>query len=350
VEVSRSEKFGRRRRGRLAFLRFRRRNRRRCLKKIHSSDGYGDAKTPDGHGDGDGNGLPALTKRFLPENDSADKHRVGFPIRDTIKNSRALGSESGQAIVEYILVLVVTVAIVLGGVYQLNSAFKAWSKTYFGDYIACLLETGELPNIGGSPGDSTICQQVFSPFDPKGGSQSPALAGAGKAAGSGSAGGSRESGRGGGGGGGGGSSGGHFGSSSSSRSSADGAGGRRVASDSISTGDMGSSSGGGGYSATYRQQNAEKKERLDNRFAFDKESEDKQKRGSFSVSKTAGGDAEAKQKLTIKRKANLKDEHGPDDSPMTFGNFIRWLIIAAIIIALVVLVGGQMLQVGKSME
>jgi hypothetical protein len=262
-----------------------------------------------------------------------------------------LGSQSGQAIIEYILVLVVTVAIVLGGVYQMNSAFKAWMKTYFGDYIACLLETGELPNIGGSPGDSTICQQVFSPFDPAGGSQGPLKAGAARTAGAGTAGGSRENARGGGGGGGGGgSSGGRFTAGSSSSRAAAGAAGRRGASDSIGTGNTGSSSGSGGYSATYRQQNTDKKDRLDNRFAFDKESEDKQKRGGFSVSQKAGAEGEAKNKIQIKRKERLKDENGPNDSPMTFGNFIRYLIIAAIIIALVVLVGGQMLQVGKSME
>jgi hypothetical protein len=39
-----------------------------------------------------------------------------------------------------------------------------------------------------------------------------------------------------------------------------------------------------------------------------------------------------------------------NSTPLTFGNFIRILIIAAIIIALVVLIGGQLLQIGKNME
>ncbi|MGZ3723754.1 MAG: hypothetical protein ACXVA9_12515, partial [Bdellovibrionales bacterium] len=98
------------------------------------------------------------------------------------------------------------------------------------------------------------------------------------------------------------------------------------------------------------QGGGEKKERLDTRFAFDKESEDKQKRGGFTVAKSQPGGPEAKQRIGIKRKERTKDEQGPNDNGMSFGNFIRYLIIAAIIIALVVLVGGQMLQVSKNSE
>ena len=59
---------------------------------------------------------------------------------------------------------------------------------------------------------------------------------------------------------------------------------------------------------------------------------------------------EVGKRMPVHRKEWLKDTADQQDSPMTFGNFIRFLIIAAIIIALVVLVGGQMLQVGKSMD
>ena len=38
------------------------------------------------------------------------------------------------------------------------------------------------------------------------------------------------------------------------------------------------------------------------------------------------------------------------DTEMSFGDFLRWLLIAAIIIAIVFFLGGQALQIGKSWE
>ena len=73
-----------------------------------------------------------------------------------------LTSESGQAFVEYTLVLVVIVAITLGVFYQFNSAFRSFAQSYFGDYLTCLLEAGELPSLGGSGGS---CEADFQPFN-----------------------------------------------------------------------------------------------------------------------------------------------------------------------------------------
>ena len=57
--------------------------------------------------------------------------------------------EKGQAVIEYLLILILVVSIILGILYQFNDAFKKFINGYFGDYIACLLETGELPSLGG---------------------------------------------------------------------------------------------------------------------------------------------------------------------------------------------------------
>ena len=94
---------------------------------------------------------------------------MAFSNRDKLTPRRLLRSQSGQGIVEYLLVLVVTVSILLGAIYQFNSAFKSWAQSYFGDYLTCLFETGELPIIDGTPGDSGECNSLFKPFSFTGG-------------------------------------------------------------------------------------------------------------------------------------------------------------------------------------
>lgn len=73
-------------------------------------------------------------------------------------------AQSGQAVVEYILVLIVTVSIILGILYQFNDAFRNFLNSYFGDYIACLLETGELPSLGGQGPNQDECNTGFEAF------------------------------------------------------------------------------------------------------------------------------------------------------------------------------------------
>lgn len=81
-----------------------------------------------------------------------------------------LKSDSGQAIIEYILVLVVTLGIILGVMYQFNNAFKKYVQSYFGEYVACLLETGELPTLGGTAGaNAETCDASFEKFSLKDG-------------------------------------------------------------------------------------------------------------------------------------------------------------------------------------
>lgn len=74
-------------------------------------------------------------------------------------------NQAGQAVLEYILVLVVIVSIILGILYQFNDAFKNFLDSYFGDYIACLLETGELPSLGGDGPGQAECIPPFQDFN-----------------------------------------------------------------------------------------------------------------------------------------------------------------------------------------
>lgn len=107
-----------------------------------------------------------------------------------------LKDNSGQAVVEYMLVLVVTIGIIMGVMYQFNSAFKKYVQSYFGEYVACLLETGEMPSLGGEGGaNAEACSSSFEPFSlANGRPMSPGAGGNGDEKGSGSSGGRSPSG------------------------------------------------------------------------------------------------------------------------------------------------------------
>ena len=268
----------------------------------------------------------------------------------------SLRDEKGQAIVEYILVLVVSVTILMGGIYQLNSAFKTWANNYFGNYLACLLETGELPTISGTGGDSGLCNQFFKPFSLADGRP---LAAKGKGSGGGDStpqtgGGTRES-SGGAGGGGGGGGGGRVGSFNGGKNfGAKGAGagaGKTNKMDSSYTGNT-SASGYGSYSGSNRNRSSSSsRTHLDQKFAFD-ETREKQERRSVASSSSkpsSEGKKEARASLNSKSK-KVDGVEGDDGSGFSFGDLLRYLIIAGIIIAILVFLGGQGLQIGKSME
>lgn len=60
----------------------------------------------------------------------------------SIKNNR------GQGTIEYILILIITVAILIGLGSQFYKPFGRFLENYMGEYLQCLLETGELPALG----------------------------------------------------------------------------------------------------------------------------------------------------------------------------------------------------------
>lgn len=271
-------------------------------------------------------------------------------------NSRSsLASQSGQAVTEYILILIAVVGIALGVIYQFNSAFKVWATNYFGEYVACLLETGELPIIDSAPGDSGVCTELFKPFSLADGRPPNPPTSGGTNPGDGSSGpsrGGRESGRGG-------SSGGHGGEFGGASRFGRGGGGSQVGSgkqklgskDSQYTGSTAAGGYGGGYSATNKKLNTGVKQRLDNKFAFEDEKEGKEKRSTAKVTRSSASQEEGSVKRAkIKRKELGKNTGEGGDVGFTIGNFLKYLIIAAIVIALVFFLGGQMLQVSKSMD
>jgi hypothetical protein len=63
-----------------------------------------------------------------------------------------LKNQAGQGTVEYVLMLVITVAIVMGLMSQFYKPFGNWTKFWLGDYVVCLLDRGDLPALMSSSG------------------------------------------------------------------------------------------------------------------------------------------------------------------------------------------------------
>ncbi len=275
-----------------------------------------------------------------------------FSNRDAISSPpiccSPLRSQSGQGLVEYLLVLVVAVAIILGGLYQLNSAFKAWANNYFGDYLSCLLETGELPTIGGSPGDSGICEQFFQAFTWDAGRPARESGPSGEKSAEGNGRGSSERGGGGGGGGGQVRSGGSGSGGFTRRFSPSARGGKKISSGG-STGNTDASGYVGGYSTVQRPQNRAQKTKLDNKFAFERQG-DRDPSRKVATAARKGEEGGNKGSIKLKPKGIKNATAAAADTEFSIGNFIRILIIVCIILALLLFIGSQVVQISKSMD
>jgi hypothetical protein len=74
--------------------------------------------------------------------------------------------QSGQAALEYLLLLFVIISILLGVVLTFADGTRRFVDNYFGAYFKCLLEAGELPTLGGDAGgaNASECESEFQPF------------------------------------------------------------------------------------------------------------------------------------------------------------------------------------------
>lgn len=84
------------------------------------------------------------------------------------KAKRGLRSESGQGIIEYILLLVVVITLAILLANRLFKPFREWAQHYIGNYVECLLDQGELPGLGGQNGIQDC--NFTSPFEEGGSS------------------------------------------------------------------------------------------------------------------------------------------------------------------------------------
>lgn len=269
---------------------------------------------------------------------------------------------SGQATVEYVLTLIVTITLLLMVTAQIFRPLQTFLKDYMGTYVECLLETGELPALGGETAGVLAdegCRAVFSDGKYAGGGAGGSGAdGAGSEAGRGRSGqaGSEE---------GGGSGGGGSSSASSSgagrrgflngprvRGSADGAANKNPKIVEISLGatqaaGFAKRSNSSAYGGRYGQG-----ARPVITYGVTEEQRKKLSKEANTSNRTIAGEIMTPPKpkrINVKppEKAQMKDMEAP---AWSFGDYIRYFLIAAIIIVLGLLIGGQALRLAKGWE
>ncbi len=287
----------------------------------------------------------------------------GQDSRSSLRNS------SGQALIETILMLVVGIALALLLMNSfLGTAFEDWGENQFGSYLQCLLESGELPALGGTAG---ACSNEYVAF--------------GQGAGSGQGpGGPGEGGDGAGGGDGSGDGSGRAGAPDQvpvTNARAGGGRGRRGGADRFGMGSFGSSGGGtpgeeGGGSrgsgestytgsteaglpswATQREQRTvirRRSQQFEDYGAFYTSDQQKEKEEGDAVTikeeKVTSQDAKRPQAMLMNKRAPSSAPPPEDDGEWTFGAFIKYIIIIAIIIGIILFLGSQLLQIKNSMD
>jgi hypothetical protein len=286
------------------------------------------------------------------------------------------GGNRGQGAIEYILLLLVVVGIIVGLLLQFNQAFATYTKALLGDYVICLLENGELPGLGLDDNGQSQCSQTPLAFS------ASAANGAGGSSGSGgnsASGGSSSSGSNGGG------TSGSSGGSGAKKNSAGGSGSGSSASsgragDIHRTGDsfLQSSGGrqrrvalagaegdpestsstgklemgkGGGRGRGENKSGTDKGGRVVAMSSrFDTSSLDDRDQGKrVALGPTEERDLKPR-RLRVEPSAKKTAAAQDEDSRFSLGDLFRYIIIAAIVIVLVIFIGGQALQASKSME
>ena len=317
-----------------------------------------------------------------------------YPFRRLFLN------DNGQAVVEYILLIVVVISLVIGA----KTAFSHvddFMSHYIGDYVTCLMEYGELPSLGVAAADQKKhldgtgkkCDEDFAGFTFEDGRPSngggPSSGGTSKT-GSGN---NNNS-----------ASGGNKNSSSNAAK-----GGSNNKSDSDGGSDSGSDLGGGRNGSKsskqqtpYAKGEVSRSNSLTTNDGFDdgsrkvrvleEDEEAKKKKNSrLAGFRSSGGSyrndryrsitgimqAEMEKSLPRKPRApsssvvRLKDDGNrfgsysktftppsvkatpvkeDDNTGFSFGFFIRWLLIAAMILAIIVFFGGQIMNYANSKE
>lgn len=256
-------------------------------------------------------------------------------------------SNQGQALVEYLLMIIVAVALIGGAVYQFNDAFRKYLQSYFGEYLACLLETGELPRLGYEESES-ICDDSFEPFDLaqgrplKGGA---AGAGDGKGEGreqpnnaavggeSGSTGGSARGGA-------------NFQRASDyERNQMDAEEEQRKGASGKGLGFMDVGGARGSTSLSWGRNYSMVDEKLSTAYLKQKKPKESKKEQSADL------ESETRARKVVKVPLGKeKKEEVVEEDPFDLGNLFRYLIIAAIVLAIIIFLGGQALQISKSWE
>lgn len=326
--------------------------------------------------------------------------------KSVFKQHRLKKNQAGQAVVEYILLAVIIVGVILG----MKNAFSAINdgmNRYIGDYVACLMEYGELPSLGvkeddvkkHTAGTGKKCEEKFAEFTfeggrpPIGGGSGTSSAGANNSANSGSGNTNSRSGS---------QSGNSSSSSSSSQSGVDGdssdgnglsnlrGNSRARRGDPNSKNQIGSTAetsygtadGSSDLAQKRRiiedpEEDAESRKRdrqsskrrfysrtdvieyraLNGRMAEQIEKQEKKRpKPRQPTSRVIA--SSSKEELTLKSNRKVftpktyekPTENSQSDEGFAFGNILRWLIIAGMVIAIVIFFGGQIMNYSNSQD
>ena len=279
-------------------------------------------------------------------------------------------NQSGQALIEYVLMLIISVSLVVLLATQIFTPLQNFLKAYMGDYVQCLLEVGELPSLGG---ESTIaadegCNAKFEAASLSNGR--PPISNGASSENSGNNSGSNsnknskngssdsESSAG--------TGSGHAGSSSRaggrstmlSRNGPGGMDGASGGSDKVTEipVEQGAGSSNGFFMTGNNQVIYVRRTAKTTSIGIAGLSENERKKlekrsiASKRQNVSAEGETGSAPKKMIVKPPEPKATVLKEDTGWSLGNFIRYLFIACIIIVLLIFIGGQALQMSKSME
>lgn len=271
-----------------------------------------------------------------------------------IENRKSiLSKQSGQALVEYILLVSISVALVLAFATQFYKPFGNWMQNYMGEYLQCLLDYGELPTMG-SVGVDGECAQSFKPFSPAGG-RPPLKNKERNASGGGQAGNPSEN---------------EKGSANKSTFTSGASGRTRSMVVSGGAGADGKSGGAGEKQVVEKLSDSQfEKFRNSNKSTTIAQSSISQPNNTVAISssrkeiireqekyvKLKPGEVESSESSSKNKKMVISPPEKKVDAKeegfeWNFGQYLKFALILAIIIAIVLFVGGQILQISKSME
>ena len=277
------------------------------------------------------------------------------------RHFRPLSCQAGQGAVEYILMLVIVVSIVIGLIYQFNKDFERYANAFFGDYLTCLIAMGELPSLGGGGGSESACLAELQAFNQAGQQMASRGAGAGNKSGENAEGeegdGEGEEGSG--------------GDSKANKRSGGGAtagggvrsrrrGNRFRAGNKWKDQEVASQKSGKEESATAGYVNVNSptsggnaEPLRQNRMLISRggasEKEEKEAKRAKPLVKTEEARGRG-QRIKINRTLASDQKDLDVEAEFTLGGLVRFLIFVGILIALLMFLGGQALQLSKSME
>lgn len=271
---------------------------------------------------------------------------------------RKAGQEKGQATVESVLLIAVTVIIAISLMFTFYQPLNKWLDNYMGSYLTCLIDVGELPNLGS--GNEGQCDAEYEKFTL--GEGRPPTPGSGGSSSSGSNDRDNDGRQ-------------RSGSSGSENGGGSGPAGRRI-SQSQTRGFPTNGTGADG-AASSKESRQEVPEELSQTTYFraqtkitveaqgrvkripatgvtgllKEEKEKREREAARTQTVDVGSDTQStKSKKFIVKQPERKIAAEEEDEPWNIGRIMRWALIILLILAILMFIGGQVLQITKSME